>query len=411
MDIRLTASGGPFGQLLGPENGQPLKVTLDLGNGNGLLGDGRTDWPVLGNIPYLRTGRETLRFRAVGELQRGRPEEALAILLTDQDPFSPTPPPSLDSTREVVRRTAADGISFRQAMDMLNFGPVSHYFAHRWSAPTYLSGVGLLAAKWSGPEVVCEVACGVGQFLRDLQWAGVPSAGLDVVFAKLWLGQRFLGLLGNLICADIEATCLPLSGNTGEPAMVFCHDAFYFMADKVRTAEAFRRLAGASGAVLIGHAHNAAVDHRVAGSPLTPQEYGALFPDAELYDDSDLAAAYQCCEVPESRTAEELSNAEAVSLAWRASPEISWKPKWSLCEPREGNPLSLNPLLTDNGDRRLRPNWPMKRFAQEYQGATYLQGNTLPCVDTMTDASAGRVTDETIRLFKRRVLLDLPGGW
>ena len=191
---------------------------------------------------------------------------------------------------------------------------------------------------------------------------------------------------------------------------VFCHDAFYFLPDKSSAAQAFMQLASHDGQVLIGHAHNAAVDHGVAGSPLTPLAYADLFPNAMLYDDAELAMATLNRLPPPARSADSLAQVEAISLAWNEG-NTSPGPWWDdLLIPPAGVPLRPNPLLHER-EGRLEPDWPSPRFAEEYRGATYLHAQPLsPELARLATAGTGLHPDIDA-LARRRVLLDLPARW
>ncbi|GEO37337.1 hypothetical protein SAE02_14850 [Skermanella aerolata] len=377
--------------LLSPTTGKPLRK-----DGPGVLTDGTERWPVLAGIPYLRTGRRELRDAALAAIDRGDERGALALLLRDQDDWARIAPPSLDEAACLA--DDIDGLTLRQAMERLNFGPVAHYFAHRWSAPTFLSALGLLETNWTDPPLVLELACGIGQILREVAAHGIAAAGIDVVFSKLWLARHFLLPDAPLVCADVTAG-LPLE--LPEGAAILCHDAFYFMPEQERIAASLMAGAGERGSVLIGHAHNIRFEHGIAGRPRTPEEYAALFPGCRLYDDAELAHGPAL-----ARTPQELAAVEAVSLAWRAG-GIGPTSPIDFHLPLAGTPLRLNPLLTrDSG--RLRPAWPTPAFAREYANATYLEID-LPREDQLS----GRVGDDPLTddLARRRILLNLPERW
>ena len=150
--------GGRFrGGLADPATRRPLRVSIhESEERGGLLSDGGqgTCWPLVGCIPYLRVGRE--RLRAEAELNWGwtydpgkDPDRvpgpgaagAAPLLLADRDDFAPGDPPPLSDTARVF----AGGMTFREAMGLLGYGPVAHYFAHRAAVPTFLSGLSLLA--------------------------------------------------------------------------------------------------------------------------------------------------------------------------------------------------------------------------------------------------------------------------
>ena len=190
------------------------------------LTDGTHRVPVVSGIPFLRQGRDQLSQTLLSALDAGDTTGALVLALQDQDDWAPLPPPDAATVRDVV----TGDLTFRDAMAALNFGPVAHYFAHRWSAPTFLSALGLLAAYAPLDRPLIDLACGTGQVLREVALRGGTAIGVDQVFAKLWLGQRYLGLDG-LICADAEA--LPF-GPADAPRTVLCHDALYFLPDAAK---------------------------------------------------------------------------------------------------------------------------------------------------------------------------------
>ncbi|MBE7219742.1 MAG: methyltransferase type 11, partial [Caulobacteraceae bacterium] len=152
--------------LLSPVSGAPLEP-----EGEHLLrdADGRV-WPVLDGIPYLRIGREALIEEAVAAIRAGDRDRALTILLADQDDWWTGPKPEPEALERLVRER--DALSLREAMDQLGFDRVGHYFAHRWSDPTFLAGLGLLEAHWRPAKTAFELACGIGHFGRELAARG-----------------------------------------------------------------------------------------------------------------------------------------------------------------------------------------------------------------------------------------------
>ena len=372
------------GSLRSPANGAVLRM-----DGAHALAGGGERWPVVDGIPFLRADRRLLADQALAALDAGDTEGALVALLADQDNWARTPPPDEASRRRVAREP---GLTFRAAMDLLAFGAVGTYFAHRWSDPTFLSGLALAEAHWA-PGPVFELACGAGHFLREFGRAGALAAGGDVVFAKLWLARRYVAPDARLVCFDAAA---PWPVDDGAFATVFCHDAFYFLPNKPHVATEMRRVAPR---VLVGHAHNALVENLSAGSPMSPAGYAGLFGEPLLYDDQELTAALVEARAPRAVDAGALAAVPAVSMAAGTGPARAVAGHLAL--PRAGTALRRNPLY--EGDR---VQWPSPRYEAEYAPlATY------PLVaDGPETALAG--DDPAIQaLARRRVLLDLPPQW
>ena len=244
-------------------------------------------------------------------------------------------------------------MTFRDAMDALAFGPVGTYFAHRWSDPTFLSGLALAEAHWTAPGRVFELACGAGHYLREFRRAAPVVAGGDIVFAKLWLARRFIAPDALLICFDAAA---PWPLPSGWADLVFCHDAFYFLPDKPHVAAEMLRV---GGTVLVGHAHNALVDNLSSGAPLDPAGYAALFGTALLYDDLELTRAVVEARAPVPAPAEALGQAAAIGLVARGAPPRSVA--GGLAMPADGAALRRNPLYQPDAIH-----WPSDRYASEY---------------------------------------------
>ena len=353
------------------------------------VSDGTTEYPVVDGIPYLRSGRDELCASVLRALEEGRTEDAQIMLLRDRDDWASGPGPRDEDLRRLVREP---GLSLREAMRLLAYGPVADYFAYRWSDPTYLSGLALLDLGMPDtPRAVVEVACGIGHFLRELGQRQIPAVGIDVVFSKLWLAKRYLAPHAELICADAAAG-LPLADASVDVA--FCHDAFYFFQEKEQIARELRRVS--TGAVLVGHVHHRDAEALSPGAPLSVQQYASLFPDADLYDDAELSCAFLERRSPRPSPASALRRAEAVSLVANAASTNTYD------FARPVGILRLNPLLADGA----RPQWPSARYEAEYGPLSgYLQRRPGDPV------VAARWTPALDDLTRRRVLLALPERW
>ncbi len=375
-------------ELHSPVTGRPL-----LADGPHSLAAGDERWPVLEGISFLRADRRALADAALAALDAGDAASALVLLLGDQDNWARTPPPSEDARRAVVRD--AGMLTFREAMDRLAFGAVGTYFAHRWSDPTFLSGLALAEAHWDAPAQVFELACGAGHYLREFARVAPFVCGADIVFAKLWLARRYVAPTAYLVCFDAAAPW-PLADGAAD--LVFCHDAFYFLPEKPHVAAEMLRVAGA-GRVLVGHAHNILVDNLSSGDPLAPAEYAALFGAPLLYDDRELTAALVEGRAPVPGTAAAIADAPAVAMA--AGTGTPHPVLGGLAVPPPGANLRRNPLY---GSAKIR--WPSERYEREYGPLV-----TYPMhVEGPEHAVAG-ADPATDRLARRRVLLDLPASW
>ena len=339
-------------------------------------------WPVIEGIPFLRTNRDALVADAIHLLDEGHEAEATVLLLGDQDDWARTPPPSRAERESLLRDV--DRVTFREAMDRLAFGPVGTYFAHRWSDPTFLSGLALAEAHWIDPASVFELACGAGHYLREFVRFCPDVAGADVVFAKLWLARRFVAPTAQLLCFD-AAQPWPLPDRAAD--MLFCHDAFYFLPEKPHVAAEMRRVA--TGPILVGHAHNGLVDNLSSGAPLSPSGYAALFDSPALFDDTELTDALVENRAPLAVAADGLARAAAISLA--ANAPAARPVTAGLAMPPQGAALRRNPLYVDGMIQ-----FPSDRYEKEY--------GKLASYPMRADAKV----DDPVR---RRVLLDLPERW
>lgn len=396
-------SAWPEGSLASPETGRPLHR-----KGPFLLDEANAErWPVVEEIPYLRTGRDGLRERVNALLDRGDEREALAALLRDQDDWAPDPPPGREAALAAVR-VADSGGPAREAMYSLGFGPVADYFSYRSSDPTYLAGLALLQAHWNAPRAAFELACGVGHYTRELLRRGVAASGGDVVFAKLWLARRYLVPGARLVCFDASRR-FPVGDASVDLAL--CQDAFYFLPDKPHVAAELRRISGEQGTIVVGHSHNAAVHNLSHGDPATVARHTDLFGDAALYDDAELTQAAVAGNPPEPRSAEELAPCEAVCLA-QTGARAAGTPLRSapdLLLPPPGTPLRLNPLYRREEGAIASLEWPSERYREEYAPRSgYLPTEVEIGEDLLRRAfgeGAGS-SPEIDRLARQRVLVE-----
>ena len=356
-------------------------------------------WPVIDGIPYLRVGREPLANAALAALDDGDLATATVALLSDRDDWASGPAADPAALRALV--AGRDRISFREAMRHLAFGAVADYFAHRWSDPTFLSGLALAQAHWRPRLRVTELACGAGHFLRAFARAAAAVTGLDVVFSKLWLARHWVAPDAKLLCCDATR---PWPVGDGSADLVFCHDALYFLTDKPAVVAEMRRVAGDGGTLLCGHAHNADAKNFSSGAPLSPQGYADLFGLAEMYDDAELTAALLARRAPRATPPAALGSVAAVAIAAtaaRASPAIG-----ELTEPCRGTVLRRNPLYREAADGDCVIQFPSDRYAAEYSALATYPDRVTARAQVVAGADPA---DEP--LIRRRVWLELPERW
>jgi SAM-dependent methyltransferase len=387
-------------KLLSPTSGRPLTPA----GAHALRDDDGERWPVIAGIPYLRVGRRADVERMLRRLDDGDEHGALLLALADQDDWDESPAPDPAACDAATRAP-----TLRAALASLGFGSVADYLAYRWSDPTFVSGLGLLDAAAHGARRVFELACGIGPFLRELRVRGIAAAGGDVVFAKLWLARRFVVPDAEVVCFDAAAP-FPLADATAE--LCLCHDALHYLPDCAHAIAELRRI---GGRVLVGHAHNAAVENLSPGAPLAMSGYAALVPGAAFYDDAAVARAALAGSAPASVSPEQLEDVAAVAFVSpaprRPAPTATGSP---FSVPPPAARLRLNPLLNaEPGDPApISVRWPSRRYEQEYAALSdYLRDvPALPrCL--VEDGGDVRMDAGVEELARRRVLLDLPEAW
>lgn len=385
------------GELKNPFSGKPLRRDSPHS-----FSDGERRFPVVDEIPFLRGGRDDLTAEVLTRLDDGSERDALILLFRDQDDWARTAPPAADDLQPLFDNK---NLTLRAAMNQLQYGAVADYFAYRWSDPTFLSGLQMLETHLAPPTAsVCEIACGIGHFLREFSFQSIHATGVDVVFSKLWLARRFVAPSAKLICADANYA-LPFAEQSFDAA--FCHDAFYFLPEKRRVAEELKRTS--RGAILIGHAHNRHAENFSSGAAVSVAEYAAMFDEATLYDDAELTAAFVENRQPRAQSVDELNQTEAVSLAISAPRNETRK----FLKFEANANFKINPLLIDEtGKIRRTPRYPSERYRDEYAALSGYLALSAEETEKLNTAAARNLTENEIELFaRRRIVLDLPEKW
>ncbi len=196
------------------------------------------------------------------------------------------------------------------------------------------------------------------------------------------------------------------------------------MPHKRRVASELKRVVGAKGAILIGHAHNSEADNFSSGAAIPIAEYaeiigGASDFDVALYDDQELTRAALENKYPQARAPEDLRTCAAIAIVAETSAPPA-KNEWqSFTLPLPNRRLRLNPLLeNENQELLCAPQYPSERYRNEYaELSNYLNVEN----DTITTAHRNKAfygdwksendSDELTNLVRRRVFLDLPEKW
>ena len=352
-------------------------VGEDINFGYWSSNDSPQTWPMALGISFLRVDRAELAQQVCTLIKMQDFVSAVALLLQDTDDFAPAIPP-LNECLRIAERLLVDDKKLLACdmMQALEFGPVANYFALRGSAPTFLSGLGLLKLGVQPKRPLIEVGCGVGHFLSWLTTRGITVLGTDSVFSKLCLASRYMGIKpSHLLCA-VSGKKVPLPLETFQPSHIFCHDVFYFIKDKLNSIADFRRLAHPDGSIMIGHAHLATADHgSVSGHPLSIDAYRQIATkDAYFFDDAALVSL----DVAATRVQHEIAvTAEAISfiegkLSTASTDNSQW---WDCADEILFAPLQVT--WSDNA-RLTTMNWPSEAFAQEYQASDYLTSTENP---------------------------------
>ena len=413
------------GELKSPFSGKLL--TRDSAHS---LSDGETRFPVIAEIPFLRANRDELKSEVLRLLDLEDKQSALVLLLQDQDDWAKTAPPT---TQDLQPLFDNQNLTLRDAMQCLKYGAVADYFAHRWSDPTFLSGLALL--EWHLPnnaKTVFELCCGIGHYLREFGLRNIEAIGADVVFSKLWLARKFVAPEAKLICVDANFD-LPFADKTF--AAAFCHDAFYFLPEKQLVANELTRIT--NGAILIGHAHNSDADNFSSGAAISVEEYArivrtgsdsdrvnvqispvAIAPGSDLilYDDAELTNSIIGSRHPQAQSAENLIQAAAIAVVKETQTSPLENEIINFALPIAGRRLQLNPLLEGENQQILpAPRFPSERYANEYAELSdylNLNGETISVSEQAKMFYGGWASDrKLINFVRRRIFVDLPDNW
>lgn len=392
-----------------PFCGGRLTLHDAAGAGTGILCCACCAYPMVGGIPYLRTGPAAENaMRSLGE---GKPRHALLTLLGLAEGASETFQRLLDREQPPT---------FRECLTLLCPGPEGEYLFHRFSDPTFLCSEGVIRAVAQQRRCVSgrvlDVCGGAGHLTRVLCENTENVFLADLSFAKLWLAQRFIAPQCRPVCCDAGET-LPFAARSF--ALVHCTDAFHYIWRRRALASEMTRLIGDAGTMVLTHLHNLLGDNVSAGMPLTPAGYRDLFDGVEprLFKESDVfesLLARQRLNFSVGSTDEELAGEAAIILVASRMPGL-FRVFERATEATGHRRLARNPLyvVTPDGDGEawtLR--FPSDGYEHEYARCRrYLPDRVQLSVDELNELRQGRHGEKLLALAERRVLLDLPDGY
>jgi uncharacterized protein YbaR (Trm112 family) len=382
---------------------------------DGILGCHCCIFAVIDGIPVMHLEGASPTARA--HVEAGRPDAARRLMLNLPDDGQAARFDDLASS---------ESTTYLEAVKALDSSAEGGYFLYRFSDPSYVvshsvvRAVARVALRRGGRAI--DICGGSGHLTRSLMdLSGPPPVLADLYFSKIWLARRFTAPGCEAVCCDGNGP-MPFARGTFRYAM--CADALMFIWTKRQFVQEMLRLidspdAGAPGAVVISHTHNAHVWSPSHGNALPPEGYRGLFETLEprLFAEAGLFA--------------EVVKGGPLDLSRRDTPEILdrdpalvvvasrpagcdevFRPHPVDVMPGSPGELRINPLYVaeSQGDRvRLRLQFPSEDYAEEFGASRqYLPDEAVVSTAALAALAEGRVPPELADLARRRVILDLP---
>jgi len=426
----------PESRLLCPVDALALAPGNAPGAGSGILSCGRHEYPVVDGIPVLTRTRSAEA--ALARVKEGDEAGALAALIVPERPGAGEVLARVadkvlgtdafrDQQRE--RRIAAfarrhGGPSFptyREALGALLLDPPHpepesfHYFINRPSDPTFVVAEAITSAVPEGGEIL-DVCCGAGHVTRLLaRRAPISITALDEGFAGLWLAKRYIAPEAAFVCARADR---PLPFATDAFDAVVCSDALHDTEEPRVLAREILRVLREPGTAFVIHLHNPAFEHPYPGrSPMAPEGYAAIFEGGapRMFDEGAVLSRWLetgQVDLGAAAAPRALASARTVALlAGGTGPDRVHGP----FPPRPQN-LVLSPLYhaakEADGTLLLTRHWPSDLYTREYpEAAAYLPESARLSPDESRALARNELAGEAEDLFRRRVILDLPGRY
>ncbi len=362
--------------------------------------------PVLHLLPAATTARD--------QIQEGRPDLARRTMVGLDDEAG---------ARAFEAAAESDIATYRETVEALGPNFEGGYFLYRFSDPTYIVAQAVTRAVGAtvlgGSKRAIDICGGSGHVTRTLlELSAAPPVLADLFYPKIWLARRFTAPGCEPVCCDGNA---PMPFARGAFSLAMCTDAFMFIWTKRQFVNEMERLVDASGAVLIGHAHNERVWSPSHGQPLSPKGYEALFEIIEprLFAEARLFADVVNggpLDLSRPDTTADLERDSALTIVASRHPGVYARHAVPIPTAAAGE-FRVNPLYVPADDAaagaspgpRLRLRFPTEDYEQEYGACR----EYLPEEVTLDSAAAaalatGRVSPEIADLVRRKVIVDLP---
>ncbi len=379
---------------------------------DGVLGCQCCIFPVVDGIPVLHL--QPAATTARDQIQEGRPDLARRTMVGLDDEAG---------ARAFEAAAESDIATYRETVEALGPNFEGGYFLYRFSDPTYIVAQAVTRAVGAtvlgGSKRAIDICGGSGHVTRTLlELSAAPPVLADLFYPKIWLARRFTAPGCEPVCCDGNA---PMPFARGAFSLAMCTDAFMFIWTKRQFVNEMERLVDASGAVLIGHAHNERVWSPSHGQPLSPKGYEALFETIEprLFAEARLFADVVNggpLDLSRPDTTADLERDSALTIVASRHPGVYARHAVPIPTAAAGE-FRVNPLYVPADDAaagaspgpRLRLRFPTEDYEQEYGACR----EYLPEEVTLDPAAAaalatGRVSPEIADLVRRKVIVDLP---
>jgi uncharacterized protein YbaR (Trm112 family) len=379
---------------------------------DGVLGCQCCIFPVVDGIPVLHL--QPAATTARDQIQAGRPDLARRTMVGLDDEAS---------ARAFEAAAESDIATYRETVEALGPNFEGGYFLYRFSDPTYIVAQAVTRAVGAtvlgGAQRAIDICGGSGHVTRTLlELSTAPPVLADLFYPKIWLARRFTAPGCEPVCCDGNA---PLPFARGAFSLAMCTDAFMFIWTKRQFVNEMERLVDASGAVLIGHAHNERVWSPSHGQPLSPEGYAALFESIEphLFAEARLFADVVNggpLDLSQSDTTADLERDAALTIVASRHPGVYARHALPIPTAAAGE-FRVNPLYVPAEDAvvaaspgtRLRLRFPSEDYEQEYGACReYLPEEVALDPAAAAALASGRVSPEIAELVRRKVIVDLP---